>query len=100
MGGARLDQHRTEGDEAGEADPRPQLSAPRAGSGRRRDPRQAAGAPAARGDAAEGLGPTNATIAPYRHGRTWSDHPRVLTGRAEWRQANSWMVVPSTTMTN
>jgi hypothetical protein len=31
-----------------------------------------------------------------RHGRTWSDHPRVSIGQALLRQANSWMVVPST----
>src|SRR5688572_21858395 len=34
-----------------------------------------------------------------RHGRTWSDHPRVSMGSAEWQRPNSWMVVPSTTMT-
>src|SRR5262249_17621502 len=34
-----------------------------------------------------------------RHGRTWSDHPRVSRGKTALGQANSWMVVPSTTMT-
>ena len=34
-----------------------------------------------------------------RHGRTWSDHPRVSLSKARRQQANSWMVVPSTTMT-
>ena len=36
---------------------------------------------------------------PTRHGRTWSDHPRVSMSNARSPQANSWMVVPSTTMT-
>ena len=35
----------------------------------------------------------------YRHGRTWSDHPRVLMREIATWPANSWMVVPSTTMT-
>jgi hypothetical protein len=29
----------------------------------------------------------------------WSDHPRVSMGEIVQRQANSWMVVPSMTMT-
>jgi hypothetical protein len=30
---------------------------------------------------------------------SWSDLVRPSLGKPEWRRANSWMVVPSTTMT-
>ena len=35
----------------------------------------------------------------HRHGRAWHDHPRVYRCRTELPRANSWILVPSTRMT-
>ena len=35
-----------------------------------------------------------------RHGRAWPDHPRVSWSKAAPMPANSWILVPSTRMTN